>query len=380
MAAGQADSAARAFEAFGGALLQALGSGSPDTVFSPVSVGAALRMALLGARGETAAQLAAALRLTGPEQAGEGLQWLSAGLAAVSGGDVTLRAPAAVWVQAGLPVRPEFSRPLTGLPGGTVTGADFSRAPEQARQEINELIADQTAGKISSVLGPGSVSADTRLVLASAVYLKAAWGHPFQPRATADGPFRPRPGQTLTVPVMHLTARLRYLRADGYQAVVLPYQGGRLAMTVILPDGPPGECGPCQDLLASAGLAGLLAGAQPQQVRLALPRFRQQAGYDLVPVLRGLGVTDAFTGRADFGSITGAERLSLGAVAHSAFIDVDEQGTEAAAATAAVAVAAAVTGGEVAVLTVDRPFLFAITDTGTGLPLFLGRVTEPRPE
>ncbi|MBO0787264.1 MAG: serpin family protein, partial [Actinobacteria bacterium] len=116
------------------------------------------------------------------------------------------------------------------------------------------------------------------------------------------------------------------------------------------------------------------------RVRLALPRFRQQAGYDLVPVLRGLGVTDAFGGQADFGAITEAERLRLGVVAHSAFIDVDEQGTEAAAATAAVAFAAAMTGGEVVVLTVDRPFLFAITDTGTGLPLFLGRVTEPPPE
>lgn len=371
-------SAARAFDSFGGALLAVLGGGSGNTVFSPVSVGAALLMALLGARGSTAAQLAAALRLASPAEAGDGLQLLPR-VPEAPGDELTFRDPYTIWVQAGLPVRPEFSRTLTGL-GAAVRDADFSRAPAQARQEINELIGKQTAGKIPNVLGPGSVTAATRMVLASAVYLKAAWEHPFPARATAGAQFYPGPGRTLTVPLMHLTARMRYLRADGYQAVVLPYRGRRLAMTVILPDGQPGGFGPCQDRLAAAGLAGLLAGAQPQRVRLALPRFRQQAGYDLVPVLRGLGVTDAFGGQADFGGITGAERLRLGVVAHSAFIDVDEQGTEAAAATAAVAFAAAMTGGEVIDVTVDRPFLFAITDTGTGLPLFLGRVTEPPPE
>lgn len=375
MMAGPGDSAARAFDSFGGTLLQALGGGSGNTVFSPVSIGAALLMALLGARGSTAAQLAAALRLASPAAAGDGLRLLGS----AAGEEPTFRDPYTIWVQAGLPVRPEFSRALTGL-GAAVRDADFSRAPGQARQEINELIGKQTAGKIPNVLGPGSVTAATRMVLASAVYLKAAWEHPFPARATAGGQFHPGPGRTLTVPLMHLTARMRYLRAAGYQAVVLPYQGGRLAMTVLLPDGQPGQLGPCQDRIAAAGLAGLLAGAQPQRVRLALPRFRQQGGYDLVPVLRGLGVTDAFGGQADFGVISAAERLRLGVVAHSAFIDVDEHGTEAAAATAAVAVAAAMTGGEVIVLTVDRPFLFAITDTGTGLPLFLGRVTEPPPE
>ncbi|MBO0810274.1 MAG: serpin family protein, partial [Actinobacteria bacterium] len=208
-------SAARAFDSFGGALLAVLGGGSGNTVFSPVSVGAALLMALLGARGSTAAQLAAALRLASPAEAGDGLQLLPR-LPEAPGDELTFRDPYTIWVQAGLPVRPEFSRTLTGL-GAAVRDADFSRAPAQARQEINELIGKQTAGKIPNVLGPGSVTAATRMVLASAVYLKAGWEHPFPARATAGGPFYPGPGRTLTVPLMHLTARMRYLRADGYQ-------------------------------------------------------------------------------------------------------------------------------------------------------------------
>ena len=373
--------AAAADDMFGADLFRLLGAAGQNTVFSPASVAAALQMVLCGARGATAAQLAAALHLDGPAQAADGLRLLSDLLSSAGaggpGGGVIMRAPNTLWVQAGLPLSPGFTGQLVDIAGVTVRPADFQSAPAEARAQINDLIAEQTAGKITNLLGPDAVSAATRLVLANAVYLKAAWTFPFPARATADAPFYPGDagGAPLSAATMRLTSDLAYLRADGYQAVLLPYKDSRLAMAVVLPEaGPPAALAP----RLARGLAPLLTGATRQSVALSLPKFRQRAGFGLIPVLQQLGVQDAFTSAADFSGITSAVRLFIGAVVHQAYIDVDEQGTEAAAATAvAMRPMALRRGPEPVRMTVDRPFLFAITDTATGLPLFLGQVSRP---
>ena len=243
-------------DAFGARLYQRLG-GQGNLVLSPASIATALRLALLGARGGTAAELAAALGLAGPEQAADSLRATSAVLDGLASGPLTLRAPATMWVQSGLPLRPEFTAALAGLASVSVHDTDFQRAAGAAREEINALIAEQTAGKITGLLPPSAVTAATRLVLASAVYLKAAWARPFPEAATADGPFYPEPGRAVEVPLMRLAARLRYLRGDGYQLVELPYAGGRLAMLIVLPDG---GLAPLGDRLAAGGVAGLAGG------------------------------------------------------------------------------------------------------------------------
>ena len=396
-----ARAAARADDAFGVDLYRVLGARGGNMVFSPASIAAALRMALLGARGETAAQLATALHLASPQDSADGLRLLSAGLSRLSGG-VTFRAPNTMWVQSGLPLLPEFTTVLTGLAAVTVRDADFAHAAEQARLQINATIAEQTAGKIADLLPPRAVGPLTRLVLANAVYLKAPWAQPFQVAETTDAPFylsgdgtdgasagsastgnasasgdRASGGSAVSVPMMHRTGRLGYLRGSGYQAVILPYAGGLLAMAVILPDGP---LGPLEEMLAAHGTAGLLTGMTPQQVRLALPRFRATASFSLEPFLKSLGVAAAFDRyQADFSGITKAAELFIGAAVHKAYIDVDEHGTEAAAATGVAISArmAIIQEPPPVVVTVDRPFLFAITDVATGRPLFLGRVADP---
>jgi serpin B len=374
---------AAADDGFGAAVYRSLGAGAQNTVFSPASIAAALQMALCGARGKTAAQMATALHLSGPDGAADGLRLLT-GVLNASGDnpDVTLRAPNTMWVRAGLPLSPEFTGQLRDAAMVAVRPADFAGAPQEARSQINQLIAEQTAGKITDLLGPGAISAATRLVLANAVYLKAAWAFPFPGHATSDAPFYPgtdgaaagdRDGQ-LTVQMMRLTAGLDYLRADGYQAVLLPYKASRLAMAVVLPDGPLSALVP----RLGGGLGSLLEGTARQSVALSLPKFRQRARFGLIPVLRQLGIEDAFTSAADFSGITSAERLLISAVVHQAYIDVDEQGTEAAAATAIIMRPMAMRRGPSPIrLVVDRPFLFAIVDTATGLPLFLGHVVRP---
>jgi serpin B len=366
---------AAADAALGADLFQILTEDAADTVFSPASVASALRIALCGARGQTAAELARVLNLDeDPKPQDAAAAGLRLTLTS-SGESATFRAPNTVWIQSGLPVRAAFEARLHDAV--TLTAADFRAAPEATRTEINRVIASQTGGKISGLLPSGTITALTRLVLASAVYLKAAWTQPFPERATADASFYPdgRDQPALTVPMMHGTASRAYLRGDGYQAVLLPYRDISLAMAVLLPDGPLAALRP---KLAAAGLGGLLAGAARHQVTLSLPRFRLEAAFNLIPALRRLGVAAAFGDNADFGDITEAAPLRIGAVAHKAYVDVDEHGTEAAAATAVVIRAAAAMRPPPAVtMVVDRPFLFAIVDSTTGLPLFLGQVSHP---
>ena len=418
--AARQQAAAVAEDRFGIDLYRRLGANQQNLVFSPASIAAALQMALAGARGSTAAQLAAALKLGQGDPAGgarDGLLLLSAAISAGQGSapdaqnaqanranranqDPTpiLRAPSSLWVQAGLPLEPAFTGPLQDLAAALVREADFRGAPQQARSAINELISEQTEGKITNLLGRDAVTASTRLVLANAVYLKAPWAFPFTNGATRDAPFHPEAGGTsaaygadaagqpgqpgqpgpITVPMMHRTASLPYQRGDGYQAVLLPYKNSSLAMAIVLPDGPLSAF--TAELGDASALNPLLSGAGRRSVALALPKFRQRTNVGLIPVLRDLGVQDAFTDRADFSGITTAEQLLISAVVHQAYIDVDEQGTEAAAATAiAMRPMALRREPDPIPLTVDRPFLFAILDTATGLPLFLGQVTRPAP-
>jgi serpin B len=362
-------------DAFGAELYAALG-GTGNLVFAPANIAAALRMALLGARGETASQLAATLHLAKPQDAAAGLLATCALVDSLAGGDLTLRAPNTMWVQSGLPLEPDFTAALAQAACAQLRTADFSDAASTARQRINDLIAEQTAGKITGLLPPGVITEATRLVLASAIYLKAAWTHPFPPGATQDAPFYPAPGSAVQVPTMRLRERLRYLRGDGYQVVELPYAGQRLGMVIVLPDGP---LAPAEAQLGRAGLGALLTGLAGRQVTLALPRFRVTSQFSLGPALAALGMPLAFTSRADFTGITTAQPVHISDAVHQAYLDVDEQGTEAAAATAVVIRAAArvMMPDPPVEMIVDRPFLFAITDLASGQPLFLGRVTNP---
>jgi len=373
-----AQPAAAAGTAAGADLYRVLAEDAADVIFSPASVACALGLALAGARGQTAAELARALHLDPDPAAHRGaLRGLSDALSGITeGGSVTFRAPNTAWVQSGLTLRPEFTGQL-GQAAATLAQGDFAGAPEAARAEINRVIAEQTGGKITGLLPSGAVTALTRLVLASAVYLKAAWTRPFSPDATADAPFYPGPDRPgVTVPMMRGRAPRAYRRGDGYQAVLLPYRDTSLSMAVVLPDGP---LRALREKIAAVGLGGLLAGTSRHQVTLSMPRFRLEAAVNLIPALQRLGVREAFGGDADFGGITGDASLRIGAVAHKAYIDVDEHGTEAAAATAAVATAmAAVRPPPPVTMTVDRPFLYAIIDTGSGLPVFLGQLSHPR--
>jgi serpin B len=367
--------AVQADAAFGTDLYQRLAAAG-NVVFSPASIAAALRMALAGARGDTAAELAAVLHLPGPEAAADGLDEL-AGIR--SGDDLTFRAPNVMWLESAATVRDSYLRQLSGTV--SVERCDFRHASEAARQTINDAVAEQTAGKITGLIPPGAIDSLTRMVLTNAVYMKALWAHQFPANETKQKPFYPERAAPAPVSLMHLQARFGYHRGDGYQAVLLPYRGGSLAMAAVLPDGPLSEFAGQLDSAGGLGalLAGLLSDGAEHLVDLSLPRFRVNAGFMLKDTLEALGVRAAFSAAADFSGITEDEPLRISAVVHKAYIDVGEEGTEAAAATGVVMAAMAlVRKPEPEVrLVFDRPFLVAIADTETGLPLFLGQFTRP---
>jgi serine protease inhibitor len=366
--------AAQADAAFGTDLYRELAAVGGNVVFSPASVAASLRMALVGARGDTAAELASVLHLPGPEGAADGLRDL-AGIR--PGEDLEFRAPNTLWVESAAAVREEFLEQLDAAV--SVRLCDFAAEPEASRQAINRAIAEQTAGKITDLLPSGVIGRDTRLVLANAVYLNALWAYQFPAHQTQKKPFYAERSVASPTDMMRLEARLAYQRGDGYQAVLLPYRGGSLAMAVVLPDGPLGELAMRLDDLGGVGglLLGLLSADAEHQVDLSLPRFRINSGFMLRDTLAALGVRLAFGDAADFSGIA-PERLAISQVVHRAYIDVGEKGTEAAAATGTVmrALAAVRKPSPEIMFAVDRPFLFMIADTDSGLPLFVGQLTR----
>lgn len=356
------DAIAAADAEFGRALLDRLGDG--NIVCSPYSIATALQMTLLGARGQTATEMVDTLRLArlSPDELASTAAVLRQALQPLS---KHLSIANALWPARGLPLDAGYVRAVEEGFGPKTTPLDFAGDPEGARKTINAAIAAATRDKIPELLPSGTVDINTIMVLTNAVYLKAPWALPFDQNGTRDGSFTRPDGTTVTVPMMHQELfNYGYRDADGYRVIRLPYQGNRLAMSIVLPDGPLSE------------LHGYdLHGTGPTPMRLAMPRFKFRTQTSVVEMLQAMGMRTAFGPGADFSGMTpvGAE---ISDVVHQAMIDVDEKGTEAAAATAVAMLSSAQPTPQLDIA-VDRPFLFAITDTDTGTPLFLGRVTDP---
>ncbi|HEX9258394.1 MAG TPA: serpin family protein, partial [Acidimicrobiales bacterium] len=240
---------------------------------------------------------------------------------------------------------------------------------------INGWVADQTAQRIPELIAQGVLDGMTRLTLVNAVYLKAAWRQPFYEGATKDAPFNRADGSIVDVPLMALSERLRYGKGDGWQAVELPYVGGSLAMTIVVPDR--GALATFEQGFDLATIENVVAALSPRQVDLRLPKFDVEQSLQLNDALVALGMPDAFDpDRADFSPMLGTEKLYISDVIHQANMTVDEKGTEAAAATAIVMRATSAPIDPVQ-LTVDRPFLVLLRDLPTGAILFAGRIADP---
>ncbi len=400
----EARKAAAAINALGLDLLRRAGEPGANVVLSPASIAISLAMARAGARGETAIQMDTVMRSAGAERLSAAMNALDAALRTRSGSfndqdghplEVTLRVVNATFAQRGMPIEQSYLDALAARFGTGVRLVDYAADPGAARRVINAWVNGQTAGRIPELLKPPDVTDATRIALVNAIYLKAPWLNPFGPDQTAPGLFTRSDGSRVTVPMMHLEStglgpNFPAAIGAGWRAVRMPYLGSQstrsgsdeLAMTIIVPD----DLAAFERQLTATKLAdltntlddgGLL---DSRKVDLTLPRFSIESRFDLKDVLGALGMPLAFDPiRADF---TGIATLPFGlfikAVIHQATIDVDEKGTEAAAATAVLGA----TGGpgdtsKPVVIRADRPFLFVLTDVPTGAVLFIGRVADP---
>jgi serpin B len=354
-------------------------AGQPGNLFfSPYSISTALAMTYAGARGATEQQMAAVLRFTATQdQLHAGFKQLQTALNDIQQqGNIALHIANALWVQQGRP----FARAFLDLAGenyrAKLAQADFRTAAESTRGEINAWVEDQTNRKITELVPPGAVDALTRLVLVNAIYFKGNWAQPFEKRDTQDAPFWIESGRQVSVPLMRQERKFNYWEDEQLQVLELPYAGKDLSMVVLLPKARDGLAA-VEKSLSPASLDAWIRGLHTQKLQVYLPRFTTSSQFSLGNTLVAMGMADAFeAGRADFSGMDGSRELSLTAVIHKAFVDVNEEGTEAAAATG-VMVGLAAMPAPPQVFRADHPFLFLIRDNHSGSILFLGRLADP---
>lgn len=396
-------SAASATNSLGLDLYRKLATGEGNLCLSPYSIESALAMTLAGADGETRTEMARALHLSATDEGvNSSFSALQKSLEAMAvstaqngteskrfGGSsepITLTIANRLFAQKDYDFREKFLAIVKTNFGAPMELLDFAHDAPAATKHINDWVAEQTRQRIRDLIPPNALDETTRMVLTNALYLKAPWADPFEKEATEPQPFQLKDGQPIEVPMMHQHSHaFGYAKKSDYTAVSLPYSGGDLRFVVLLPDATNG-LSKLEAKLTSEMLAECTK-LSTADINLSFPKFKMEPPTTALKAeLEALGMKSAFddpAGSANFDRLARRrpnEYLYLSKVFHKTFIAVDEKGTEAAAATAAVVMQAtsAMQPSEPIEVKVDRPFLYAIQQSSTGVCLFLGRVTDPR--
>jgi len=358
------------------ALYRALAAEAGNQFVSPYSVSSAFALVYPGARGETQSEIAAVLGFDASAQTQSAHTRAVAAALAETGGSEFAVANAA-WVERTMRLDSDYARAIRQDLGGAIESVDFIAAPARAMRRINDWAEAQTRGRITDLL----TNADParRLVLTNAVYFKGKWRNPFSASGTRDGAFTTASGQTVPARLMRQITHARYFDGETFQAAEFEYDEGAFALAVFLPREASGLAA-FEAQLSGAQLSAWLqrlGEAGRARLDLTLPKIEVRASYDLGQVLQAMGMRQAFTGAADFSGITQQEALAISAVIHKTFLAIDEEGTEAAAATAVdmVATAAPMNPPPPPIeFKADRPHFIALYHKPSGVRLFLGRI------
>jgi serpin B len=367
-----------AMNAFTTASYKQLTGGDENLILSPFNIATALSMALAGARGQTAEEIQSVLHLHYDSSYDAAFGSLLAELtkAGNTGGN-ELHTANGLWAQKGLVIQPAFEDTLANNYHAPLTLLDFIANPEAARSQINAWTEEHTNEKIKNLLPVGSVDAYTRLVLTSAVYFYGKWQDQFVASRTQPAPFTLSTGAATQANFMNQTSHFPYTETASAQILEMSYASTGIAFDVLLPKTLTG-LPDLEKSLTSESLADWFGNLATRNVQVSLPKFRAESEFSLRKELSAMGMPTPFTKKADFSGIDPKGGLAISEVVHKAFVDVSEQGTEAAAATGITIQRRAMRKPEqVVVFRADHPFIFLIRDTRTGVVLFIGRLMKP---
>ena len=354
-----------------------------NLIYAPFSISEALAMTYAGAEGKTAQQMAQVLHYSLP---GDRLHMafnatdlsLQSSTSNQGQDQFQLNIANSLWGQKGFSFLADYLDLLTQNYGTGVKLTDFKNSPEPSRQEINQWISQQTKNKINDLLAKGTITTNTRLALVNAIYFNGRWNDPFDHNLTHKADFTGLDGSKTTVSMMAATgvSNLKYIHGTNFQAVELPYKENQAVMTVIVPDA--GYFNDIKKIISSAWISDCWQQMRLTIVQLSMPKYKFETTLGLSDQLSKMGMADAMNQEAaDFSNMDGKKDLFIGAVIHKAMIAVDEDGTEAAAASAIVMQTLGMAGGNVQ-LTVDRPFIIVIHDVHHNSILFMGQVLDPQ--
>jgi serpin B len=361
--------------------------------FSPYSISTALAMTHAGARNKTESQMAKVLHFpVSPKQSIDPASKhpLEKQQFVLTFGNIikdlnkrgqkgayTLTVANALWGQKNYGFLKEFVDLIETSYGGRLNKVDFIRATEAARKTINTWVEKKTNGKIKNLISEGVLDSITRLILTNAIYFKGNWAKQFKEEKTSDAPFTLADGGKNDVKMMNQKAEFGYMETGTFQALELPYVDEELSMVILLPK----KIDALEELertLTYKNLTQWMAKIHKREVVVFVPKFKMTSRFDLADVLKWMGMKDAFSSRADFSGINGKRNLFISAVIHKAYVEVNEEGTEAAAATGVVMRLTSIGPAPTPVFRADHPFLFLIRDNLTGSILFMGRVANPK--
>lgn len=352
-------------------------------IVSPVSINTALGMASAGAAGTTLDAFRSTLRISLPQNQFHGamntldreLTSRGQGAQGTNGRPFKLSIVNQTFAQKGFKLEQSYLDLLAQQYGTGLKLLDFRSQPETARLTINDFVSANTATLIPELLKEGTITNDTRVVLANAVYFNASWASPFEKNSTRPGHFTLLGGNTVSVDMMNDSDHAaRAATVGGVEVVELPYQKDEVSMLILMPAA--GDLATLEGSLDQSKLESFLGALQPEHLDLSMPKFEIDSPTNLSEPLKNEGLAVAFGGDADFSGMTGTRELQITGVLHQAVIKVSEEGTEAAAATAVVFGVTSVS--QTRSLKIDRPFVYLIRDRATGTILFMGHVVDPR--
>jgi serpin B len=347
--------------------------------FSPYSISSALAMTYEGARGKTADEMQAVLHFPKDDAIRRESFLTINNQINKQDKKYQLRTANALWAQKDYKFKPDYFAMVEKYYAGKATNLDFINDTEKSRVKINTWVEEQTNNKIKDLLTKGIINSSTRLVLTNAIYFKGLWLDQFNKKNTQEKDFKVDQNNTVKVQMMSSTgekAKFNYSETEKVQILELPYEGNELSMLILLPK--KDDLQAAEEYLVPEKLVAAAKGLRKKRVDIYVPQFKFETKYFMAEDLKGMGMLAAFTpGSADFSGMTGTKELNIAHVIHQAFVEVNEEGTEAAAATAVVMTFGAMAPETPKIFNADRPFIFFIQERSTNNILFIGRVKNP---